>query len=127
MEQLDEIIFNAIESLRNNKKHLNEDTPVTMEKLKERLTILLGKEKLLSKLHRENNSYLEIQKNNNLSPQINSTQCLFKFTKSKIAISLTLPVPHKIDSYWLAILMLKIQKKLFDFANIVNDKICLKI
>ena len=60
MEQLDKIIFNAIESLRNNKKHSNEDAPVTMEKLKERLTILLGKEKLLSKPHRENNSYLEM-------------------------------------------------------------------
>ena len=74
-EQLDEIIFNAIESLRNNQKQSNEDTPVTMEKLKERLTILLGKEKLLSKPHRENNCYLEMQKNNNLSPQTNSTQC----------------------------------------------------
>ena len=37
MEQLDEIIFNAIESLRNNQKQLNENTQVTMEKLKERL------------------------------------------------------------------------------------------
>ena len=56
MEQLDELIFNAFESLRNNKKQLNEDTiygriskdltSVTMEKLKERLTILLGKGKL---------------------------------------------------------------------------------
>ena len=33
MEQLHEIIFNASESLRNNQKQLNEDTPVTMEKL----------------------------------------------------------------------------------------------
>ena len=34
MEQLHEIIFNASESLRNNQKQLNEDIPVTMEKLK---------------------------------------------------------------------------------------------
>ena len=34
MEQLDEIIFNAMKSLRNNQKQPNEDTPVTMEKLK---------------------------------------------------------------------------------------------
>ena len=52
-EQLHEIIFNAIESLRKNKKQPNEDTSVTMEKL----TILLGKEKLLNKPHRGNNSY----------------------------------------------------------------------
>ena len=84
MEQLDEIISNAIESLRNNQEHSNEDTPVTMKKLKERLTILLGKEELLSKPHRENNCYFEMQKNNNLSPQTNSAHCLFKFTKSKI-------------------------------------------
>ena len=57
MEQLDEVIFNATESLRNNQKQSNEDTPVTMEKLKERLTILLGKEKLLNKRHGENNFY----------------------------------------------------------------------
>ena len=44
MDHLDELIFNVIESLRNNKK-LNQDsiyatvTSVTMEKLKERLTI----------------------------------------------------------------------------------------
>ena len=60
MEQLDEIIFNAIESLRNNQKELNENTQVTMEKLKERLTFLLGKEKLLNKHHGENNSYFEM-------------------------------------------------------------------
>ena len=52
-EQLHEIIFNAIESLRNNQKQPNEDTSVTMEKL----TISLGKEKLLNKPHRGNNSY----------------------------------------------------------------------
>ena len=51
MEQLYEIIFNATESLRNNQKQLNENTPVTMEKLKERLTILFDKEKLLNKPH----------------------------------------------------------------------------
>ena len=60
MEQLDEIIFNAIVSLRNNQKELNENTQVTMEKLKERLTFLLGKEKLLNKYHGENNSYFEM-------------------------------------------------------------------
>ena len=93
MGQLDEIIFNAIESLRNNQKQSNEDTPVTMEKLKERLTTtierwskiderwsknderLLGKEKLLNKPHGGNNSYLEMEKNSNVSPQTNSTQC----------------------------------------------------
>ena len=57
MEQSDEIIFNAIESLKSNQKQSNENTPVTMEKLKERLTILLGKEKLLNKRHGENNFY----------------------------------------------------------------------
>ena len=51
MEHLDQIIFKFIELLRNNQKQLNENTPVTMEKLKERLTILLGKEKLLNKRH----------------------------------------------------------------------------
>ena len=40
MEQLDEIISSVIESLRNNSKQLNEDTPITIEKLKERLTII---------------------------------------------------------------------------------------
>ena len=75
MEQLDKVIFKAIESLRNNQKQSNEDAPVTMEKLKEQLTILLGKQKFLNKPHGGNNSYLEIQKNNNLSPQTNSTQC----------------------------------------------------
>ena len=62
MEQLDEIIFNAIESLRNNKKRPNEDTPVTMEKLKERLNISLGKEKLLNKPHRGNNFILRCKR-----------------------------------------------------------------
>ena len=57
MEHLDQIIFNFIELLRNNQKQLNENTPVTMEKLKERLTILLGKEKLLKKRHGENAFY----------------------------------------------------------------------
>ena len=75
MEQLDKVIFKAIESLRNNQKQSNEDAPVTMEKLKEQSTILLGKQKFLNKPHAGNNSYLEIQKNNNLSPQTNSTQC----------------------------------------------------
>ena len=40
MDQLDEIISSAIESLRNNQKQLNKDTPITIEKLKERLTII---------------------------------------------------------------------------------------
>ena len=57
MEHLDQIIFKFIELLRNNQKQLNENTPVTMEKLKERLTILLGKEKLLNKCHGENTFY----------------------------------------------------------------------
>ena len=69
---LDEIIFNTIESLRNNQNQLNENTPVTLEKLKERLTILLSKEKLLNKRYGGNNSYFEMQKNDNLSPQTNS-------------------------------------------------------
>ena len=53
MEQLDKLISNAIESLRNNKKQpkvdtvyatINKDlTSVTMEQSKERLAILLGK------------------------------------------------------------------------------------
>ena len=72
MKQLDEIIINVIESLRNNQKQLSENTPVTMQKLKERLTILLDKEKLLDKRHRGNNSYFEMQKNDNLFPQTNS-------------------------------------------------------
>ena len=41
MEQLYEIIFNATESLRNNEKQLNENTPVTMEKLKERFNYFI--------------------------------------------------------------------------------------
>ena len=69
---LDEIIFNTIESLRNNQNQLNENTPVTLEKLKERLTILLSKEKLLNKSHGGNNSCFVMQKNDNLSPQTNS-------------------------------------------------------
>ena len=72
IQRLDETIFNAIESLRNNQKQLNENTPVTMEKIKERLTILLSKEKLLNKSHGGNNSYFVMQKNTNLSPQTNS-------------------------------------------------------
>ena len=72
MEQLDETIFNATESLRINQKKLKEDRPVTVEKLKEQLTILLGKEKLLNKPGRGKNSYFEILKNDNLSPQTNS-------------------------------------------------------
>ena len=44
MEQLDEIISN--ESLRNDQKQLNEDTPITIEKLKERLTIIRQRKNL---------------------------------------------------------------------------------
>ena len=50
-----------------------------------------------------------------------------------LAISLTLSVPHMIDSQWLAILMVNILRKLlFDFlekhnaANIVKHKVCFK-
>ena len=46
MEQLDEIISSVIESLRNNPKQLNEDTPITIEKLKERLTIIRQRKNL---------------------------------------------------------------------------------
>ena len=43
-----------------------------MEKLKEWLTILSGKEKLLNKSYGRNNSYFEMEKKENLSPQTNS-------------------------------------------------------
>ena len=43
-----------------------------MEKLIERLIILLDKVKLLNKPHRGNNSYFEMQQNDNLSAQTNS-------------------------------------------------------
>ena len=43
-----------------------------MEKLKERLPILLGKEKLLNEPHGGNNSYFEMQKNDDFSIQTNS-------------------------------------------------------
>ena len=50
-----------------------------------------------------------------------------------LAISLRLSVPHMIDSYWLAILILKIRKKFFfsflakhNAASIVKDKSCFK-
>ena len=79
MEQLDKFIFNAIQSLRHKKRQPNEDTiyatinknltSVTMEILKERLTILLGKEKLLNKPQGGKNSYFKIQNHDNLSPQ----------------------------------------------------------
>ena len=45
---------------------------MTLEKLKERLTILLSKEKLSNKSQGGNNSYFVMQKNANLSPQTNS-------------------------------------------------------
>ena len=60
MEQLDELIFNTIEALRNNKNQPSEDTTsedatinkdstsVTMEKFKERLIIVIDKGKLLN-------------------------------------------------------------------------------
>ena len=59
--------------LRNNQTQPNEDTPVTMEKLKKKLlTIVLGKEKLLNTPHGRNYSQFEMQKNDNLSPQTNT-------------------------------------------------------
>ena len=51
MEQLYEIIFNATESLRNNQKQLNENTPVTMEKLKERFNYFIRQTDLPSFLN----------------------------------------------------------------------------
>ena len=61
MEQLENDICNIIESLRNNKKQPNEDSiynaiikdkpSITTEQLKEQLTILLQKEKVLNKPH----------------------------------------------------------------------------
>ena len=57
MKQLDELIFNSIESLGNNKKQPNENTiyatsnkdltSIITKQLKERLAVLLGKQKLL--------------------------------------------------------------------------------
>lgn len=77
-EQLDEFIFNAIESLRNGKKQPNEDTihvtinedltSATMEQ-KERLATLLDQKKLLNKPHGGKNSYYKTQNNDNSSPQ----------------------------------------------------------
>ena len=68
--QLDELISNAIGSLKNSQKQPNEDTvyaiinkdltSFTMEKLKEQLTIFLGKEKPFNKPHRWKNSYFTI-------------------------------------------------------------------
>ena len=40
-----------------------------MENLRKRLTILLGKQKLLNKPHKGKNSYFKMKKNDNLSPQ----------------------------------------------------------
>ena len=51
MEQLYEIIFNATESLRNNQEQLNENTPVTMEKLKERFNYFIRQTDLPSFLN----------------------------------------------------------------------------
>ena len=79
MEQLDELIFNAIKSFRNNKKQpndytiyatINKDlTSVTMEQLKEQLAVLLGKQKLLNKPRGGKNSCFKMRKNDNSSPQ----------------------------------------------------------
>ena len=79
MEQLDELIFNAIESLINNNKQPNDYTiyatiskdltSVTMEQLKEQLAVLLGKQKLLNKPRSGKNSCFKMRKNDNLSPQ----------------------------------------------------------
>lgn len=78
MEQLDEIIINSIETLRNNKKQPNEEairnvikkelTEVTSEQLKERLNLLLQEEKILNKPHGGNNSYYIIKNDNNVCP-----------------------------------------------------------
>ena len=46
MDELDELVFNIIESLRNNSKQPNEDT----------------------RHHGEKNSYFKMQKNDKLSP-----------------------------------------------------------
>ena len=51
MEHLDQIIFNFIELLRNNQKQLNENTPVTMEKLKERFNYFIRQTDLPSFLN----------------------------------------------------------------------------
>ena len=72
-----------------------------MEKLKERLTILLGKDKILNKRHGGNDPYFEMQKNDNLFPQTNS------FTKNTYHI-------QKIKTY---ILKLISQKNLKDMPK----------
>lgn len=76
MESLENIICNTIETLRSNKKQPNEDSihnaiikekpSITIEQLKEQLTILLQKEKLLNKPHGGKNSYYIIRDDNNL-------------------------------------------------------------
>ena len=78
MEQLDELTFNAIELLRNNKRQpndytiyatINKDlTSVTMEQLKEQLAVLLGKQKLLNKPYGGKNSCFKMRKSDNSSP-----------------------------------------------------------
>ena len=91
MKQLDEIIINVIESLRNNQKQLSENTPVTMQKLKERLTILLDKEKLLGKRHK-------MQKNDNLFPQTNSIT-KNTYHKQKIKTNFETNILEKLKGY----------------------------
>ena len=63
MAELDELIVNIIESLRNNKDQLS-------WKIKRTIDYYIRQKKLLNKPHEGKNSYFKIQKNDNLSPQI---------------------------------------------------------
>ena len=63
MEELDELIFNIIESLRNNKNQL-------LWKIKRTTDYHIRQKKLWNKPHGGKNSYFKTQKNDNLSPQI---------------------------------------------------------
>ena len=79
MEQLDTLIFNAIESLRTNKKQPNEDTLfttiskeltlLTKEQLNERLNNLLDNNKLSNKPHGGKNSYYKLDKDSTMPPE----------------------------------------------------------
>ena len=83
MEQLDVFIYNAIESLKNNKEQPNEDTiyattnknitSATLIYLKEILSVLLDKEKFLNKSHWGKNSYYKMQNDDNTSRQTHLT------------------------------------------------------
>ena len=71
MEQLDDIIYSSTEKIRSCKKQPNENTlfniiktelpEITIEQLKDWLTFLLQKEKLLNKPHGGHNSYYNIK------------------------------------------------------------------